>query len=323
MAEAPEHAFLKTETVAVLNRFARLRLYGCTESDRRRFDLACMLERDWKRPLVGQVLWKHSEGLEKDIRTMVTDGEADIWLYVASDQVRHRLALEEVIHDYRRSGRAQDLFKLKVLWIPSDFDADSEVERGAVARVLESQIVEDILLNVVLGNLSADDVAFFLKASGIPGLNLAVLCEAAKGEPTNFSMVARNLGVSAAPIREKFMLLAGAGLVAAPLGSAAYQVTPRGTVFLDLLARVWQQATSDAVSSEMKFLLEKLGGDVVPLGVVNENREVFPSNPYVGLLKTIASAERRWGLDLATLRPPVESAPAQQGVAADGASRHS
>jgi hypothetical protein len=65
MAESPEHQFLKSEATKVLEDFSCLHLYGYTETDRKKFDFSCLLERDWSRPLVGQVLWKHSQETAK------------------------------------------------------------------------------------------------------------------------------------------------------------------------------------------------------------------------------------------------------------------
>jgi hypothetical protein len=69
VAEAPEHQFLSHKFLEVLAEFSQLKLYGYTEADRKKFDFACVLHRDWDRSLVGQTLWKHTEGIDKDIRT--------------------------------------------------------------------------------------------------------------------------------------------------------------------------------------------------------------------------------------------------------------
>lgn len=71
MAESLEHEFLKNHFNLILQRFSNLKLYGFTETERKRFDLSCLLERDWTRPLVGQVLWRHSSGIDKDLRTLL------------------------------------------------------------------------------------------------------------------------------------------------------------------------------------------------------------------------------------------------------------
>jgi len=78
MPESPEHEFLKTRFNEVLRDFSSLKLYGFTETDRKRFDFSCLLERDWTRPVAGQVLWRHTDGIDKDVRTLLTDTESEI-----------------------------------------------------------------------------------------------------------------------------------------------------------------------------------------------------------------------------------------------------
>jgi hypothetical protein len=136
MAEAPEHTFLSHKFLEILQAFSKLRLYGYTEADRKKFDFACVLQRDWERPLIGQTLWKHTEGIAKDIRTMLAESNADIWAYVARDNVKNRAILHEVVQDFRQSKYRDQLFKLKVLWIPQDFDADSDAARETVENIL-------------------------------------------------------------------------------------------------------------------------------------------------------------------------------------------
>ena len=136
MAESPEHDFLKTHFSRVLQDFSALKLYGFTETDRKRFDFSCLLDRDWSRPLAGQVLWRHTEGIEKDVRTLLTDTQSEIKVYLASDTVRHHATFEETISDFRRSGRFRDLFRFRPIWVPSDFDADKDNQTG-VSELLD------------------------------------------------------------------------------------------------------------------------------------------------------------------------------------------
>jgi hypothetical protein len=90
MAEAPEHVFLSNKFLEVLQRFSKSELYSYTEAERKKFDFACNLTRDWNRLVVGQTLWKHTEGVDKDIRTMLTDSNADIWTYIVRHNVKNR-----------------------------------------------------------------------------------------------------------------------------------------------------------------------------------------------------------------------------------------
>lgn len=298
MAESPEHEFLKTRALEVLQDFSRLKLYGFSETDRKRFDFSCVLERDWSRPLAGQVLWRHSDGIDKDVRTLLTDGDSEIKVYVAGDSIAHRRLFEEVVTDYRTSGRFHDLFRLKAIWVPQDFDADREQHRRMVSQIITAQIVEDILFNVILNRISADDLALFLTASGIPGLNLAILHLIATEGFVNISTLAQRLDVSPGPIREKLPLLAGCGFISSPLGVAWWEDTSKGRVFLDIVSRVFVEFKDLALSGELSFVLAKLGCDPVSRVEVDMDPQIFPSKRFVGLVRTIRAATR-WGIDFA------------------------
>ena len=298
MAESPEHEFLKHSTRQILEDFSRLKIYGFTETERRKFDVSCLIERDWSRPLVGQVLWKHLEGVDKDVRILLADTDSEIKLLVARDSIKIRQRFEEVVSDFRRSGRFPDLFRLRSIWVPYDFDADDERQREMIGELVRAAIVQDILFNVVFGNLSEENVRFFLYTSGIPGLNLAILYIIATEGFFNISWLSKRLDVSTGPVREKLLLLHGAGFITTPPGSLAYRTTLRGRVFLDILMRLVFELTKASLSEEMKYILTKLGCKIVPLEEVAVAKEVFPRNPYIVLVRTIEEAKRNWGIYL-------------------------
>jgi hypothetical protein len=177
VAESVEHQFLSQCVTGVLSELSRTNLYAYVEAERRKFDFACELTRDWSRPLVGQTLWNHTAGVDKDLRTMLLDPDAQICAYVARDTVKARRLLSEVTKDFRSSGVPVALHRLRVLWVPPDFDADDEEQRKVVTELLRDSVTRDILMNVVLGNLTAEDVRFFVRISGIAGLHLALLHE--------------------------------------------------------------------------------------------------------------------------------------------------
>ncbi|PXX53414.1 hypothetical protein DFR70_12725 [Nocardia tenerifensis] len=83
MTESVEHKFLSECVAQALSEMAKTRLYAYVEAERRKCDFACELDRDWSRPLVGQTLWSHIEGVDKDIRTILLNSEAEICVYVA------------------------------------------------------------------------------------------------------------------------------------------------------------------------------------------------------------------------------------------------
>jgi hypothetical protein len=295
MPESPEHEFLKTRFNEVLRDFSSLKLYGFSETDRKRFDFSCLLERDWTRPVAGQVLWRHTEGIEKDVRTLLTDTQSEIKVYLASDTVSHHATFEETISDFRRSGRFTDLFRLKPIWVPSDFDADQEKQRLLIGEIVRSQIVEDILFNVVFGRINADNIRLLLGVSGIPGVNLAILHNIATEGFMNISTLAKRLDVSAGPIREKLALLEGTGFIASlKPGMLRYSESDKGKVFLDILSRLTVELP--ALSPELVYVLTKLGCKPVD-SPEDWAAEVFPTNTYIALIRTMEYAARRWGIN--------------------------
>jgi hypothetical protein len=55
-------------------------------------------------PLVGQTLWNHIAGIDKDVRAMLLDSEAEICVYVARDTLKARRLLSEAMKDFRTRG---------------------------------------------------------------------------------------------------------------------------------------------------------------------------------------------------------------------------
>jgi hypothetical protein len=129
VAEPAEHQFLSERVTDVLSDLSRTRLYAYVEAERRKLDFACELLRDWSRPLVGQTLWNHAAGVDNDLRTTLLDPETEIRAYVARDTVKARRLLSEVMKDFRASGVPVGPHRLRVLWVPPDFDADDESQR--------------------------------------------------------------------------------------------------------------------------------------------------------------------------------------------------
>lgn len=220
---------------------------------------------------------------------------------MASDLVNHHVCFEEVVSDYRKSGRYNDLFCLKALWVPSDFDADKEKQRELVGEILKSQIVNDILFNVVFGRLTTEDVRLFLSSSGVSGLNLAILHRIATQGFYNISRLKEQLSVSAGPIREKLPLLAGIGFVSKLTGISMYDDTQKGRLFLELASRIWNEHRNPPLTAEIVYVLKKLNCTPVSEEEVQSSEEIFPKNPYIGLIKTIKHLERRWGIDFSLI----------------------
>jgi hypothetical protein len=216
MAESPEHAYLSQTFLKVLNNFSNSQLYTYRESDRSKFDVACMLTEAWDCVLNGQTLWKHTEGIDKDLRTLLVASDAPLVTYVARDTTKHRSVITEAIGDYRKIRQGLDCKRFKVFWVPADFDADSEKERQLVESQLEHEITEDILLNVLFGRLSASRVhaiAVMKPSTSNLGLELAILRSIALNGFTSLGWLGHEFKVSSGTVRERIYRLQMSGLI--------------------------------------------------------------------------------------------------------------
>src|SRR5437879_4985859 len=195
MAESPEHKFVSSTFVRVVDQLSRSELFGYREADRGRFDFACVLQRDHSRQLVGQTLTRHAEGIEKDLNSLLFGDSSELPIYLYAQSTRNEARIREVLHEARLA--LPDRVALVRLYpYPPDFDADKESDRATVEECIRDRMVDDLLLNVLFGRLSATDVALFLNSTGIPGVSLAALEAIGLFGFFNFPELANNLGGS-------------------------------------------------------------------------------------------------------------------------------
>jgi DNA-binding Lrp family transcriptional regulator len=308
MPESPEHSFLSQVFLQVLDEFSRLELYGYRETERRRFDFSCTLRRDWDRVLVGQTLWAHEKGIDKDLRTLLTQTDVHISAYVVKDTIKSRAAIDEVATDFKHSSHGEGLFKLKLFYVPADFDADDKGARAVVANLMKARVTKDILFNVVFGRLSGHDIRHMLDLpKRYSALWLGVLYLVATKGPLDVSGLARRLQVSSATIQSRIALLEAAGFIW-HLGPylSVYLSTAKGRVFLDLLGRIWSEAACGVFSTELRYILAELDIEAVPLecyDIALQRDGSFPARwkpekTYCWLMFAIARAFEMHGVDL-------------------------
>ncbi|WP_431995761.1 hypothetical protein [Streptomyces griseoflavus] len=310
MTESAEHQFLSQCATEILGRLSRTNLYAYVEAERRKFDFACELRRDWSRPLVGQTLWNHTAGVDKDVRTMLLDAEADICAYVARDTIKSRRLLSEALHDFRSGSDLARPHRLRVFWIPEDFDADEESQRNLVADLLTEQVSRDILMNVVFGNLTAEDVRFFVRTSGLAGLHLALLfvISIAAEEFSRIRDLAEKLQVSQGAVRERLIRLLGCGFLRQFGGGVTLAgATLKGRVFLDFCGVLRREVGSGEMSAELLHLMNLLDMRYAPSALNHAKETLHLAGPALTevpemvtgrLVSTIEVAEERWGVDL-------------------------
>lgn len=312
MAESAEHQFLSQCVSDVLSELARTNLYAYVEAERRKFDFACELLRDWSRPLVGQTLWNHTAGVDKDLRTMLLDSDAEICAYVARDTIKARRLLSEAIRDFRSSGAIAP-HRLRVFWVPQDFDADDEAQRDLIKDMLAENVSRDILMNVVFGNLTSEDVRFFVRTSGLPGLHLAILYVTSTTYAPYLQTrdLTEVLGVSQGAIRERLLRLLGCGFLSQFGGGATLaKATLKGRVFLDLCSELWLQSKMGLISPELLQILRLLDMRYAPSAIDLSAGSLQLAGPALTevpemvtgrLIATVDAAVARWGIDMTNI----------------------
>jgi len=314
MPESDEHVFLGQTFLSIVEDFSKLALYGYSEAERRKFDFACTLTRDWQRALVGQTLWSSRSGMDKDIRSFLGDSQSRIWAYIVRDDIKNRRLLSEIQDDLQRSGRGQEWAKLRVFLVPADFDSDVEEARDLVRQVIKRDIVHDLLFNIVFGHLTIEMINLVCGGLRNIGLATAILNEITTNGFISIRELSRRFAISAGPIREQVTVLKAAGMLWEP--SHAYFGTLRGRVFLELAKQLARQqaaqlesASNDALPDDrLLFILEELGFRRETIWAAAMLYHGFDPRlcenpravltPYVRLQANILLAQHRWGVDL-------------------------
>ncbi|MGW0093144.1 hypothetical protein ACWDWS_29590 [Streptomyces sp. NPDC003328] len=262
MAESVEHTFLSETALDIMEESANAQLFNCKESGRKRFDFACDLTRDWTRAVSGQTLWKHDrDGIDKDIRTLLTDDEASAAVYVARDAVATRGRVDEIIRDYRNSPLRPSLAKLRIFWIPADFDADNERAREVVRDGLRQDIYHDLLIRVALGGITSQDVRNFA-ISGRLGYPVWILNQISKdGYLDNYTSASKRYRIGVPSLKEEILRLELTGMVSRE-GSThgLIQATEKGHAMLDISARLHGYLSGSAEEGEEFLYICKLLG---------------------------------------------------------------
>ncbi|WP_432587365.1 HTH domain-containing protein [Streptomyces sp. HD1123-B1] len=285
MSESDQHKFLSSRVLELLEELSHTGLYGFKETERKKFDFTCDLVRDWSRLISGQTLWKHSEGIDKDLRILLADEESKVTLYVARDTISNRRAVQEIISDTKKTPMRDRLSRLRTIWITQDFDADKEEHREVVSEVLRERLAKDLLISTLLGGASPRDVEAVGAQSGIPGLSLAIVESIATRGFVNMPDLAKRLDVSATTVRNRVQLLAASGILDQPNPKASmYEASVKGKVVLDICrSLVMARKPGDGITPEMLYVLEILGVRYVDEPISDAWMLAGPSGPFTPL----------------------------------------
>ncbi|MGW1875916.1 hypothetical protein [Streptomyces sp. NPDC001975] len=239
MASSAEHDFLSNAALQIMESASRSKLFGYTEGQRKLFDFSCDLKRDWSKIIIGQTLWKHGgDGIEKDLRTFLNEKDVAAAVYIARHESRHRARLAEVTQSHLETPMRNRLSRLRVFWIPSDFKATDPVARETIYNSLREEMSRDLLLHVVLGGLTPQDITR-LASSTRPGLPLAILSHVKKSGYRNLSHTAKALDVHLSAIRNEIDRLFILGFLSSTsLQGGDFEVTDSGQAVLDICSRL-------------------------------------------------------------------------------------
>lgn len=291
MATSPEHQFIAEELYSVLNYYANTKLLGVLEADRKKYDYACVLERDCERPLVSQVLWSHTEGVHKDLMMLLHDQHAVLKVYFAKDTTKHRLKIDEVISEYQNNDSTRHLLRgLKIIFLPAEFDADKPNEQRLMSNYMSQIICRDLLFGTAFGRLTRFDVRVFANHGGPLGLKYAVLDEITKNGLIHNPSFKRKLDYNSdGPLREITATLSASGLVRRIDRSNVLLPTIKGRMFMDLTRRLlYEQSNSEHSPGDLGLIKEILFGA--------GEREHF--NTYQELMDSANYCRRQFGRDL-------------------------
>ncbi|WP_280297082.1 hypothetical protein [Nocardia abscessus] len=232
---------------------SRSEVFGYAEADRGRFDFACVLTRDHSRNLIGQTLTHHAAGIDKDLGSLLHDLGGELPVYLYPHEARSEGRVQEFLYNAR--GRLPDRVELLRLFRYPVFDADNDAERNAVANAIKSQVIDDLLLNVLFGRLSSSDIDFFLNGLGIPGLLMATLNEIAVNGFLNFPTLGKVLNSNPTTLRPRVSTLVAAGMLEQAARGSFYRATPRARVFLRICHLLLRGAM---IGAELAFILNRL-----------------------------------------------------------------
>ncbi|MGW0755719.1 hypothetical protein ACWD1Y_04360 [Streptomyces sp. NPDC002814] len=300
MAESEEHEFLSRTAINIMQTASSSKLFGYKEGQRKLFDFSCDLKRNWSKAIVGQTLWGHGgDGIDKDLRTFMNEEDIHAAIYIARDESKHRTRLAEITQSYLRSPSRDRLSRLRVFWVPADFKAKDERTKDVIHNYLKDEITKDLLLQVVLGGLTPQDVRRFSSAKR-PGLPIAILSYTKQHGYKSYKKTATELGASLDAVRYETERLFIIGFLdSESLQGGLYHVTDSGNAMLDICSRIQNYLSGNLgdgnENKEFEHIATLLGINYPSIPIttrlIGKDAEVDIQDPTALLLQHVAQAD--------------------------------
>ncbi|MFF5663536.1 hypothetical protein ACFY7F_12015 [Streptomyces griseofuscus] len=306
MSTSPEHDYLSKAALRIMESASSSGLFGYTEGQRKLFDFSCDLKRDWSKVIVGQTLWKHGgDGIDKDLRTLLNERDIAAAVYIARHESKLRSRFAEVTQSYLDTPMRDRLSRLRVFWVPADFEAKDANIRESIYNALKEEITKDLLLHVTLGGLTPRDTTRFASAKR-PGLPIAILSYIKKHGYRNNTRTAKDLDRNPNAVKyetERLFILGF--LESESLQGGIYQVTASGQAMLDICSRLRDYLKGNLgeenANKELEHICSLLGIEYPSIPIttplVNKDVESQLQNPTFLLLQHVAQADSDGSVD--------------------------
>ncbi|MEU6032148.1 hypothetical protein ABZ825_34950 [Streptomyces tauricus] len=293
-----EHDFLSESALQIMENAAKSGLFSYQDGSRKLFDFSCDLKKDWSKIVSGQTLWKHDrDGIDKDIRTLLTQRDVAAAVYIARHSTQNKRRLAEVTGSYRDTPMRERLSRLRVFWVPADLDATDASARDTAYETLRDEMTKDLLMQVVLGGLTPQDVSRFA-ASGRPGYPLAILSYAKAKEYRSLTNTSKALGLSTQILKEEVQRLFVIGFLESDsLQGGIYRVSDSGKAILDICSRLRDYLHGNLgegnKNEELAHICRLLGIDYpsIPSEVAKTVTKAELQSPTALLMQHVAQAD--------------------------------